>query len=93
LAENSSTRNHNAYVEGLIGSIRLDLLDHVVILSDRHLRRLLSDYLDYYPTWRTHQSFAGDTPDRRRARLVRPTQVAEFPALHGLHHYYLPNAA
>jgi putative transposase len=83
----------NPFVERVIGSIRRELLDHVVILSERHLKRLLSNYLDYYRSWRTHQSLAGDTPDHRPVRSASLRQVAEFPTLHGLHHYYLPKAA
>jgi transposase InsO family protein len=41
----------NAYVERVIGSLRRELLDHVVMLNDRHLKRLLSSYLDYYHPW------------------------------------------
>ena len=83
----------NPYVERVIGSIRRQLLDHVVVLSERHLKRLLSTYLDYYHPWRTHQSLDGDAPDHRPVRSAKPTQIAEFPAVHGLHHYYLPKAA
>jgi transposase InsO family protein len=83
----------NPYVERVIGSIRRELLNHVVVLSKRHLKRLLSDYLDYYHPWRTHQSLAGDTPNHRPVLAASPTQVDELPAVCGLHHYYLPRAA
>ncbi len=83
----------NPFVERVIGTIRRELLHHVVVLSERHLKRLLSDYLDYYHPWRTHQSLAGDTPDRRPIRSAKSAQISEFPAVHGLHHYYLPKAA
>jgi len=83
----------NTYVERVIGSLRRELLDHVVVLIQRHLKRLLSSYLDYYHPWRTHRSLDQDAPDRRPVRLAELGQIAEFPVVHGLHHYYLPRAA
>ena len=83
----------NAYVVRVIGSLRRELLDHAIILNDRHLKRLLSSYLDYYHPWRTHQSLDQDAPDGRSVRLAELAQVAEFPVVQGLHHYYLPRAA
>jgi len=81
------------FVERVIGSIRRELLDHVVVLNEKHLKRLLSAYLDYYHPWRTHRSLAGDAPDHRPVRPAKPAQVIDFPAVHGLHHYYLPKVA
>ncbi len=83
----------NPYVERVIGSIRRELLDHVVVLNEKHLKRLLSAYLDYYHPGRTHRSLAGDAPDHRPVRPANPAQVIDFPAVHGLHHYYLPKVA
>ena len=83
----------NAYVERVIGSLRRELLDQVVILNDRHLKRLLSSYLDYYHPWRTHRSLEQDAPDGRPVRSAEPGQVVKFPVVKGLHHYYLPRAA
>jgi transposase InsO family protein len=83
----------NAYVERVIGSLRRELLDHVIILNERHLKRLLSSYLDYYHPWRTHRSLDRDAPDGRPVRSAEPDHVMEFPAVQGLHHYYLPKAA
>ncbi|MGB5252662.1 MAG: integrase core domain-containing protein, partial [Sedimenticolaceae bacterium] len=83
----------NAYVERVIGSLRRELFDHVIVLNERHLKRLLSSYLDYYHQWRTHQSLNGDAPHGRPLRAAEPSDVAEFPAVHGLHHIYLPKAA
>ena len=83
----------NAYVERVIGSFRRELLDHVIVLNQRHLKRLLSSYLDYYHPWRTHRSLDQDAPDGRRVRLAERGQIAEFPVVQGLHHYYLPRAA
>jgi transposase InsO family protein len=52
----------NAYVERVIGSIRRECLDHIVIFNERHLRRLMSSYLDYYHRSRTHLSLDKDCP-------------------------------
>ncbi len=83
----------NAYVERVIGSLRRELLDHVVVLNERHLRRLLASYLDYYHQWRTHRSLDQDAPDGRPVRLAKLGQITELPVVHGLHHYYMPRAA
>jgi transposase InsO family protein len=76
----------NGHVERLIGSIRRECLDHVVILGEGHLRRILSAYADYYNEVRTHLSLGKDSP------LIRPIQrfgdVAARPILGGLHHGY-----
>ena len=55
----------NPYVERVIGSVRRECLDHVIILNERHLRRLLSGYLDYYHGSRTHLSLVKDSPNPR----------------------------
>ena len=83
----------NAYVERVIGSLRRELLDHVIILNERHLKRLLSSYLDYYHPWRTHRSLDQDAPEGRPVRSAEPDNVLELSAVHGLHHCYLPKAA
>jgi hypothetical protein len=77
----------------VIGSLRRELLDHVIILNERHLKRLLSSYLDYYHRWRTHRSLDQDAPEGRPVRSAEPGNVLELPAVHGLHHCYLPKAA
>ena len=83
----------NATVERVIGSLRRELLDHVVVLDERHLKRLLSSYVDYCHRWRTHQSLERDAPNGRPVRAAEPRQVVERPVVQGLHHYYLPMAA
>jgi transposase InsO family protein len=55
----------NAFVERMIGSIRRECLDHIVILNETHLRRVLSRYSSYYHSDRTHYSLAKDTPCER----------------------------
>jgi len=49
----------------VIGSIRSDALDHVIVLNAQHLRRVLRSYFDYYHHWRTHLSLEMDTPESR----------------------------
>ena len=83
----------NAYVERMIGTLRRELFDHVIVLNERHLKRLMSSYLDYYHPWRTHQSLNNDAPDGRPVRVAESRKVVEFPAVNGLHHVYLPKAA
>ncbi|MCP4379045.1 MAG: transposase [bacterium] len=83
----------NAYVERVIGTLRRELFDHVIVLNERHLKRLMSSYLDYYHSWRTHQSLDRDAPDGRPVRVAETCNVVELPVVHGLHHVYLPKAA
>ena len=84
----------NATVERVIGRLRRELLDHVIVLNQRPLKRLLSSYLDYYyHPWRTYRSLDQDAPVGRPVQIAKPDQIAEFPVVHGLHHYYLPRAA
>src|SRR2546429_8331902 len=58
----------NAYAERVIGSIRRECLDHVVVIGDRHLLGILSKYRDYYNGPRTHLSLAKDAPEPRNVR-------------------------
>jgi transposase InsO family protein len=83
----------NPYVERLIESIRRELLDHTIVLNERHLKRMLSGYFDDYHRWRTHRSLDMDFPARRAARPTRTAQAIESPVVGGLHHYYLPKVA
>jgi transposase InsO family protein len=76
----------NGHVERLIGSIRRECLDHVVILSEAHLRRVLAAYANYYNELRTHRSLAKDTPLHRAVECLGA--VTSRPILGGLHHQY-----
>jgi hypothetical protein len=76
----------NGHAERLIGSIRKECLDHVVILGELHLRRILAAYADYYNGLRTHRSLAKDAPLHRI--VERLGSVASRPILGGLHHQY-----
>jgi putative transposase len=81
------------YVERLIGSIRRECLDHVIVLNERHLRRILKGYFNYYHTWRTHLSLHMDCPEPRAVQPPASGKVIEFPEVGGLHHHYERHAA
>src|SRR5450759_3076854 len=66
----------NAYVERIIGSIRRECLDHVVIFDERHLRRTLSSYVQYYHRTRTHLSLDKDCPQTRS--ISQPTGGKDY---------------
>ena len=76
----------NAFVERLIGSIRRECLDHVVVLSQRHLRRLLKSYFTYYHRSRTHLALSKDAPEPRA--IARHGKIIAIPQVGGLHHRY-----
>jgi transposase InsO family protein len=77
----------NGLAERLIGSIRRDCLDHVVIFGEQHLRHLLNSYQQYYNESRTHLSLEKDAPIPRDAQRVG--RVLGLPMLGGLHHRYV----
>src|SRR6266481_2184706 len=83
----------NPYVERLIGSIRRECLDHVIILNERHLRRVLSSYFQYHHNARTHLSLSKDCPRPRRVQLPSAGNIIAFPEVGGLHHRYERRAA
>ena len=82
-----------AFVERLIGSIRRDCLDHVIVLGEKHLRRILRSYFKYYHRSRTHLSLGKDAPDRRAIQPPELGTVVELPEVGGLHHRYERRAA
>ena len=81
----------NGYVERLIGTIRRDCLDHVIVWNENHLKRVLTDYFVYYHRWRTHLSLEMDTPERRPVQ--RFGRIVAVEELGGLHHHYERRAA
>jgi transposase InsO family protein len=83
----------NAYVERVIGSIRRECLDHVVVLGERHLRGILSTYVDYHNGTRTHLSLAKDAPEPRSVQPPSQGRVVQVPRVGGLHHEYVRRAA
>jgi transposase InsO family protein len=83
----------NPYVERLLGSIRRDCLDHVIVLSERHLRRVLTAYFAYYHKSRTHLSLGKDAPEPRAVQPPSMGEIVELPEVGGLHHGYERRAA
>ena len=82
------------YVERVIGTLRRELLDHVIVLSERHLRRLLRTYVyDYYHGCRTHLSLGKDAPEPRAVEPPEMGEVVELPLVGGLRHRYVRRAA
>lgn len=82
----------NAYVERLIGSIRRECLDLVVVFHEAGLRRILKDYFEYYETCRTHLSLEKDAPIGRPIEPPSLGHVIEIPKVGGLHHLYTRQA-
>ena len=76
----------NAYVERIIGSIRRECLDHVMVRGESHLRQLLKAYATYYNRARTHWSLNKDCPVHRPVQAVG--KIVTSPILGGLHHNY-----
>lgn len=84
----------NIFVERMIQSIRHDCLDHVIIINERHLRRMLASYKDYYNYSRTHRSLNEDSPVHRPVeRPSRGKRIVAIPQVGGLHHRYERRAA
>ena len=83
----------NPYVERLIGSIRRDCLDHVIIFNERHLLRVLSSYFQYHHDTRTHLSLDKDCPRPRPIQFPSAGNIIAFPEVGGLHHRYERRAA
>jgi transposase InsO family protein len=76
----------NGYVERLIGSIRRECTDHLLVLNADHLRRILAKYASHYNEARTHLALGKDTPCRRP--IERFGDIVAYPILGGLHHRY-----
>jgi transposase InsO family protein len=76
----------NGFAERLIGSIRRECLDHVIVLGEAHLRRILNSYARYYNGVKTHRSLNKDAPVSRPVQ--RTGSIKSFPILGGLHHRY-----
>lgn len=74
------------YVKRLIGSIRRECLDHVIIFNEAHLHRVLSEYFAHYHEARTHLSLDRNSPEPRVAQLPETGKVVAEPYLGGLHH-------
>lgn len=77
----------NSFTERLIGSIRRECLDHLAVLSEANLRRILQSYADYYNKIQTHRLPAKDTPAFRAVQHIR--NIASHATLGGLHNQYV----
>jgi transposase InsO family protein len=77
----------NGVVERLIGSIRRECVDHIIVLGEAHLRRILRSYTDYYSSVRTHRSLNKDAPVTRQ--IQRIGSIKSHALLGGLHHRYV----
>jgi transposase InsO family protein len=78
----------NAFAERVIGSIRRECLDHVIVINAAGLRRLLTEYVAYYLRSRTHLALGKDTPIARPIRPPSAGRVVVMPEVGGLHHRY-----
>jgi putative transposase len=81
------------FVERLIGSIRRECLNHVLVLGEQHLRRILTLYFAYYHRARTHLALDKDAPDVRPIEFPAAGQIVQIPEVGGLHHRYIRQAA
>ena len=77
----------NGFAERLIGSIRRECLDHIIVLGEAHLRRILRSYARYYNETRTHLALDKDSPLSRTVK--RAGRILCRPVLGGLHHEYV----
>jgi transposase InsO family protein len=76
------------YVERIIGSIRRECFDHCIVLNERHLRRILADYFDYYHHARAHMSLDRNSPVARDIEPPDRGRAIAIPQVGGLHHRY-----
>jgi len=86
----------NPFIERFIGTLRRELLDHVIVLNQAHLDRLLREYIEaYYHVARPHQGLHGDTPvpHEKSKPVAGPTKLISTPVVGGLHHTYVRVAA
>jgi transposase InsO family protein len=78
----------NPYCERVVGTLRRDCLEHVIVLTEQHLRRILRKYLEYYHGSRTHLALDKDAPDLRQRESPDAGKVIALPMVGGLHHRY-----
>ena len=81
----------NGYVERVIGSIKRECLDHVIMLDENHLRSILTDYFSYYNKYRTHLGINKDSPEGRAVQSEG--EIYKVPVVNGLLHVYFRQAA
>jgi len=78
----------NPFVEPLIGSIKRECLDRVIVFNEAHLIRILTAYFEYYHESRTHLSLARNTPEPRDVEPLDKGKDVAIPRVGGLHHRY-----
>lgn len=78
----------NRYAEGITGSIRRHCLNHIIVLKERHLRRILREYFNYHNIYRTHLSLNKDPPETRAVEPPGLGNIIAFPRVGGLHYRY-----
>jgi putative transposase len=83
----------NPFVERLIGSVRRECLDHIIVWNARSLRRTLRSYFAYYQDFRTHLALAKDAPESRAVEKPERGRIVAIPQVGGLHHRYQRQAA
>jgi putative transposase len=83
----------NGYVERVIGSLRRECLDHMIIFNEGHLHRVLGEYVAYYNESRTHLGIEKDCPVPRAIQFPDEGEIVATPVLGGLHHSYRRRAA
>ena len=86
----------NPFVERFIGTLRREMLNHVIVLGQGHLERLLREFIEeYYHVARPHQGLDGDTPvlQTKQPQILGPSKLISIPVLGGLHHRYIRVAA
>ncbi len=83
----------NGYCERISGTIRRECLDHVIVLNEDHLRRVLKESLAYYHETRTHLGLGKDTPEPRQTQSQKVGPLKREPVLGGWHHRYYREAA
>jgi transposase InsO family protein len=83
----------NPFAERVIGSVRRECLDHVIVWNERSLRRHLRQSLAYYHEWRTHLSLDKDAPVAAGDQPPTRGTIVQIPHLGGLHHHYERRAA
>jgi hypothetical protein len=83
----------NPFAERLLGTVRRDCLNHVIVLGETHLRRTVTRYFRYYHDFRTHLSLEKDAPTPRAIHNADLGPVVEVSEVGGLHHHYERRAA
>ena len=78
----------NPYCERVVGTLRRECLDHVIVLGEQHLRRIVRRYLEYYHSSRTHLALDKDAPEPRQRESIHGGKVVALPMVGGLHHRY-----